>query len=304
MSKNNNPFVSICIPIYNASKFINSIIDNINNLNYSNFELIISDDFSQDKSLELIKQLESSKTKIYTHPRYGLVNNWNYCIQKAEGKYIKFLFQDDLITPDCIQKMVDIAETDNQIGLVFCPRSLISEQPINSNAFPENLHQGWFNLKSIQSGVELLEDTNLLKHPHNKIGEPTAVLIRREVFDKVGLFDPSFKQYADLEMWLRIMTDYKVAFIDEKLASFRIHSNQATQMNLAQDISYIEVYSVWLKLLYNPIYKVISSQARQRIKLTLIQQLIREYIKSIIFRKLYRWGKISELLTKAIQAKL
>ncbi|MEO1377671.1 MAG: glycosyltransferase, partial [Cyanobacteria bacterium J06635_10] len=256
------------------------------------------------KSLELIQKLDSAQTKIYTHPRYGLVQNWNYCIKKAKGKYIKFLFQDDLITSDCIQKMVDIAETNHQIGLVFCPRSLISEQPINSNDFPENLHKGWSNLKPYQLGIELLQDPHLLQHPHNKIGEPTAVLIRREVFDQIGLFDSFFKQYADLEMWLRIMTRYQLAFIDEKLASFRIHPNQATQQNLTQDISWSEIYSVWLKILYNPIYQVIPSETRQYIKETVIKQLIREYIKSIIFSKLYRWGKINELLIKAVQAKI
>jgi hypothetical protein len=200
--------------------------------------------------------------------------------------------------------MVNVAETDNEIGLVFCPRYLISEQPINSKDFPENLHQGWSKLKPIQLGIELLQDSHLLKHPHNKVGEPTAVLIRREVFDKVGLFDASFKQYADLEMWLRIMTRYKIAFIDEKLASFRIHPNQATQQNLAEDISWSEIYHVWLKLLYDPIYQVIPSETRQGIKMTVIKQLMREYIKSIIFSKFYRWGKISELMTKAIQARI
>jgi glycosyltransferase involved in cell wall biosynthesis len=275
------------------------MLNSIEQITYLNLEIIISDDNSTDESINLIKSRQLPNCKIFTHSRYGLVNNWNYCIKQAKGKYIKFLFQDDTIKPDCISKMVEIAEQDEQVGLVFCDRNLISEQTLNPKHFPEKLYQGWSSLQHIQWGINFWEDVNLMKHPHNKIGEPTAVLIRKEVFDKVGLFDSSFKQYVDLEMWLRIMTRYKIAFINEKLASFRIHPRQATQTNLAEDISWSEIYYVWLKLLYDPIYQVIPSQIRQRIKITLIKQLIREYIKSIILGKTYRWGKISELLIKS-----
>ena len=94
---------------------LNSIKQNI----YPNLEIIISDDNSTDESINFIKSCQLPNCKIFTHSRYGLVDNWNYCIKQAKGKYIKFLFQDDTIKPDCISKMVEIAEQDEQIGLVF-----------------------------------------------------------------------------------------------------------------------------------------------------------------------------------------
>ncbi len=294
------PLVSLCIPVHNGAEFIQLMLNSIEQITYPNLDIIVSDDDSTDESITLIKSHQLSNCRIFTHSRYGLVNNWNYSIKQATGKYIKFLFQDDTIEPDCITKMVEVAEQDEQIGLVFSDRNLISEQRLDPKDFPENLYQGWSNLQLVQPGFILLQDPNLMAHPHNKIGEPTNVLIRREVFEQVSLFDPAFKQYADLEMWLRIMTRYKLAFIDEKLASFRIHPKQTTSYNLAQSDSWSEIYQVWLKLIQAPIYKVIPSTTCQRIKINLVKQLLREYLKSIIHQQTHRWNKITHLLKLAL----
>ena len=291
-----SPLVSLCIPVHNGAEFIQIMLNSIEQITYPNLEIIVSDDDSTDESLTLVQSCQIPNGRIFTHSRYGLVSNWNYCIKQAKGKYIKFLFQDDTLEPDCITKMVEVAEQDKQIGLVFSDRNLISEKPLDPKHFPEKLYQGWSKLHPVQLGLILLQDPNLMAHPHNKIGEPTNVLIRREVFEQVGLFDPAFKQYADLEMWLRIMARYKVAFIDEKLASFRIHPQQTTSYNLAQRDSWSEIYQVWLKLIQAPIYKVIPSTTRQRIKINLVKQLLREYLKSIIHQQTHRWNKITHLL--------
>ncbi len=296
------PLVSLCIPVHNGAEFIQMMLNSIEQITYPNLEIIVSDDDSTDESITLIKSYQLSNCRIFTHVRYGLVNNWNYIIKQAKGKYIKFLFQDDTLEPDCITKTVEVAEQDEQIGLVFSDRNLISKKPLDSKHFPENLYQGWSNLQPVQPGLSLLQDPNLLEHPHNKIGEPTNVLIRREVFEQVGLFDPSFKQYPDLEMWLRIMTHYKIAFIDEKLASFRIHPNQATSHNLAQKDSWSEIYRVWLKLIRDPAYQVVPVSTRQGIKVTLVKQLLREYIKSIFLNKWHRCGAIKELIRTTLKS--
>ena len=290
------PLVSLCIPVHNGAEFIQYTIDTITQTTYPNLEVIFSDDDSTDTTLKIIQSYQINNCQIFTHQRFGLVNNWNYCIKQAKGKYIKFLFQDDTIEPDCITKMVEIAELDKQIGLVFSDRNLISEKPLDPKHFPEKLYRGWSNLQPVQPGLTLLQDPKLMAHPVNKIGEPTNVLIKTEVFDRIGLFDPSFKQYSDLEMSLRIMTLYKIAFINEKLASFRIHPNQATSHNLAQSDSWSEIYRVWLKLIHNPIYKVIPTSTHRNIKITLIKQLLRESLKSIILQKWHRWDTIYKLL--------
>jgi len=297
------PLVSLCIPIYNGVEYIQPMLSSVRQSTYPNLEIIISDDGSQDNSLDFIYSAQLPRAQIFYHNRYGLVANWNYCISKATGRYIKFLFQDDVIEPDCIGKMVEVAEKDEKIGLVFSRRNVIYE---NSAFDPgiEELHKSWQHLQLIQAGIDLLQDANLLKPPFNKIGEPTNVLLRRDIFEHIGLFDSAFQQLPDLEMWFRIMAYYKIAFIDEKLASFRIHPNQTTKHNIThqEEQTWAEIYQVWLKLICDSTYKVVIPSVRQKIKIRLLKILIREYLKSIVYRKLHRCMKITALLIQTLSA--
>jgi len=295
------PLVSVCIPTYNGAKFLKEALVSVEQQTYSEIEIVISDDDSQDETLEIVKALDLPKVRIFTHPRYGLVGNWNYCIKNSKGTYIKFLFQDDTLKPDCIAKMVAAAEQDNEVGLVFSSRNLIYSQVLPFAEGLDNLHKAWHQLLPLQPGLELLKDRKLLKPPYNKIGEPTNTLIRRSVFERVGFFDPAFRQLCDLEMWLRIMTYYKISFIDEKLAAFRIHPEQATYCNFLQDQTWFEIYDVWIKLLSDSVFKVIPLTIRQQIRLTLANCLLREFVKAIIFRKVHRLAKVAKVLIKTFQ---
>ena len=234
------PLVSVCIPTYNGEKFIAEAVQSVLAQTYPNLEIILSDDNSTDRTIEIAKSLQQSsscKFSILEHSQYGLAQNWNFCISQAQGKYIKFLFQDDLLVPTAIEKMVALGEQDAEIGLIFSPRVLFTETGNSDDADllvnheAKAVHKAWSNLKSIQSGLDLLQDSNILNNPINKVGEPSTVLIRKEVFDAVGVFNPDFCQLVDLEMWLRIMSQYKVGYIDRVLSKFRIHAQQQTQKN-------------------------------------------------------------------------
>ena len=79
--------------------------------------------------------------------------------------------------------------------------------------------------------LHILKNENFLNYPLNKIGEPTAVLLHKKIFDKIGFFNSKLNQELDLEFWYRLMPLYKIGFIDQELIKFRLHSNQATQIN-------------------------------------------------------------------------
>ncbi|WP_223278126.1 glycosyltransferase [Nostoc sp. 'Peltigera membranacea cyanobiont' 232] len=250
--------VSICIPTYNGEKFIADAINSVLCQTYPNIEIILSDDNSSDTTVEIAKSFnqESSFTfSIIEHSQYGLAPNWNFCISQAKGKYIKFLFQDDLLEPTAIEEMVNLAEQDEEIGLVFSPRTIFSNTSDNSNFLmhheAKDVHKAWSTLKLIQSGQQLLLDPNILDNPINKIGEPSTVLIRKDVFEKVGLFNSEFCQLVDLEMWLRIMSQYKVGFVNKVLSHFRIHSQQQTRRNVALKNAILLDYQKLFQTIYN-----------------------------------------------------
>ena len=272
--KNWQPKVSICIPTYNGEAFIEETIKSAIAQTYPNIELIVSDDGSTDRTIAIAQSFQSQTTadfRIILHRNYGLSQNWNFCISQATGEYIKFLFQDDLLEPECIEKMVAVAQQNSEIGMVFSPRGItIAEDeshPILRKASQsiKDLHKSWSNLKSIQPGQELLADPNCLNNPINKIGEPSTVLIATRVFAEIGLFDSGLSQYVDLDMWWRIMGNYHIGFVDEKLSSLRIHPEQQTWKNFAAGENHKDVVRFYKKLLNSPDYSFLNQEIKQKI---------------------------------------
>ncbi|MEG4021865.1 glycosyltransferase [Microcoleus sp. S13C4] len=273
--QNEQPKVSICIPTYNGEKFIGEAIKSALAQTYPNIELIISDDGSTDETIALAQSFQSQTSvdfRIVLHRNYGLSQNWNFCISQANGQYIKFLFQDDLLAPECIEKMVAVAQENPEIGMVFSPRGItIAEDESNpilrrASQSIKDLHKSWSNLKSIQPGKDLLADTNCLSNPINKIGEPSTVLIAARVFEEIGLFDSGLSQYVDLDMWWRIMGNYHIGFVDEKLSSLRIHPEQQTWKNFAAGENHKDVVRFYKKLLNSPDYSFLDQQIKQTIR--------------------------------------
>ncbi|MEG5093141.1 glycosyltransferase, partial [Microcoleus sp. B13-B4] len=272
---NGQPKVSICIPTYNGEAFIGEAIQSALAQTYPNIELIISDDGSTDRTIAIAQSFQSQTLvdfRIILHRNYGLSQNWNFCISQATGQYIKFLFQDDLLAPECIEKMVALAQANPEIGMVFSPRGItIAEDESNpilrrASQSIKDLHKSWSNLKSIQPGKELLADTNCLTNPINKIGEPSTVLIAARVFEEIGLFDSGLSQYVDLDMWWRIMGNYHIGFVDEKLSSLRIHPEQQTWKNFAAGENHKDVVRFYKKLLNSPDYSFLNQQIKQQIR--------------------------------------
>ncbi|MEH2281869.1 MAG: glycosyltransferase [Nostoc sp.] len=266
-----HPLVSICIPTYNGERFIAEAVNSVLCQTYPNIEIILSDDNSTDRTVEIAKSFNQKLSfdfLILEHSQYGLAQNWNFCISQAKGKYIKFLFQDDLLEPTAIEEMLNLAEQDEEIGLVFSPRRLFSntgDTVYDSNFLmhheAKDIHKAWSTLKLIQSGQQLLLDPNILDNPINKIGEPSTVLIRKDVFEKVGLFNSEFCQLVDLEMWLRIMSQYKVGFVDQVLSHFRIHSQQQTRRNVAlKDVILLDYQKLFQTIYSDTRYPQVTRQ--------------------------------------------
>ena len=99
--------VSICIPVYNGSAYLDTCIESAIKQTYSDFEIIIVDDQSTDNSLSVIKKWQEKydKIRLYINEKnQGLTGNWNTCMNHASGEWIKFLFQDDYLKEDCLEK--------------------------------------------------------------------------------------------------------------------------------------------------------------------------------------------------------
>ncbi|MFM7449588.1 MAG: glycosyltransferase [Leptolyngbyaceae cyanobacterium] len=290
MNHHNFPLVSICIPTYNGEEFLNDALQSALSQTYPNIEILVSDDDSSDQTLAIVNTVcthSRYKLSVFRHERLGLVGNWNFCLKNAKGEYIKFLFQDDILEPSCIAEMVALAEQDAEVGLVFSKRNILLTAAATSDPrciliyeSCQNVHNAWSNLQSLQPGKTLLADPNLLEDPINKIGEPTAVLLRKQVFESVGYFDSDFFHLVDIEMWLRISGHYKIGFIDKYLVSFRIHSKQETNTNIQLGKTNLDLYRLYAKLLYSPEYDGLDQSSKHKI-LPLVDKYINAPLKEL-----------------------
>jgi len=232
------PKISVCIPTYNYAHYLPLAIESILNQQFTDFELIIVDDCSQDNTEEVVGRFEYDNRLSFerNEQNLGLVANWNKCLSKARGEYIKFVFADDMLASDqALSMMASILDSDPSISLVASARHLIdSESRITQlvSHFPAGF---------IADGPDVI--ARCLKEDKNLIGEPTAVMFRRA--DSEREFDERYQQIVDLEMWFHLLEKGRFAFIAEPLACFRIHPGQKTKDNAARLIHLDDLYLMY-----------------------------------------------------------
>jgi len=267
--------VTVCVPIYNGALYIRDAIDSILNQILIPQEIIVSDSGSSDGSEDIVREeAQRAHIKLIILPTKtpGMVANWNSTIRAASGKYIKFLFQDDVLHPNCLEEMVKVAESDERIGFVFSPRELLVEPSIEDDENTrwllqhQNLSAAFGNLETNQPGWFLLRSSELLQHPLNKIGEPTTVLVRTDLFDKVGFFNEKMRQLVDMEMWVRLMATSHVGYIPRALSSVRVHAHQATHLHKTQEMVRFELECLQDTLRTSAIYPLLHWRVRYALR--------------------------------------
>ncbi|GAA0747835.1 hypothetical protein GCM10009431_25680 [Gaetbulibacter jejuensis] len=227
---------------------------------YPNLEIVVSDDASIDATLELIA---SYKTKtsipiyIHHHTPNGIGANWNHCVRKANGEYIKFLFQDDVLLPECVALMVAVLEQHQTIALVASKREFIVE-----SSYLNDTSKAWIDTYNdlqctldypVKNAIQVL-NRSLFKHqsyfdsPRNKVGEPSTLLFRTSLLDTVGYFREDLKQILDYEFYNRVLKRYSIAIMQEPLVKFRLHGQQATVLNKNNDQTDYVIYD---RLMYD-----------------------------------------------------
>jgi glycosyltransferase involved in cell wall biosynthesis len=243
------PTVSICVPTYNGERYLRPCLDSVLVQTHGDFELLIVDDASTDGTPELLDAYAARDSRVRlvrNASNRGLVGNWNRCIELARARWIKFAFQDDLLAPDCVERMLAAGAAR---PIVFARREFIFEQ-----GTPDDVCAFYRKLPCI-SGVlggdaDVTADevcAGVLREPLNFFGEPTAALLHRSLFERFGLFNADLEQLCDLEFWIRAASNTGLAWIDAPLAAFRYHTKSTSAGN--RDPSRDELVSVYDRLL-------------------------------------------------------
>jgi glycosyltransferase involved in cell wall biosynthesis len=206
------PTVSVIIPSYNHEKFVRECIQSVLNQTFQDFEIIITDDASTDRTVEIIEQFDDPRIKLFKHStNKGVSITANNCIIHANGKYIAWLSTDDAWYPTKLDLQVRYLEEHPEIGAVFGKVDWIDESGnlITENAFP---YLNTFNVHN-RNRYEWLRYFFLTG---NCLSLPSS-LVRRECFDEVGLFNATYAKIPDLDLWIRICFRYDISILDQPL---------------------------------------------------------------------------------------
>jgi glycosyltransferase involved in cell wall biosynthesis len=209
------PRVSICIPVYNGSRYLTEAIRSTLTQDFDDFELLLVDDCSNDGSDEIARSFSDPRLKFHRNrERLGLVNNWNQCLALARGEYVGIFHQDDVMLPGNIATKVSILDQHPAVGLVFSHAEMIDGDGRKlSTSAERQLPDG------VQSGEDFFQDYFLQP---NVICCP-SVIARKVCYEQLGGFDARLSYACDWEMWLRICLNFDVAYISQALIKYREH---------------------------------------------------------------------------------
>ena len=221
------PKLSVCIPTYRYGRFIGQAIESVLAQDFEDFELLIVDDASPDNTREVVEPYRARDSRIrfeVNSRNRGMVPNWNYCLEQARGKYIKFLFADDfLCSADALRTMVEQLDRDAAVSLIFSGRRFVDE-----SGTPFKLVRPFGTAMCKMSGKKLIR--YCLARMNNPIGEPSTVMFRKNQARRG--FDSRYQQLVDLEMWLHLLEQGDVWYLPEPLSAFRVHGAQQTTVNV------------------------------------------------------------------------
>jgi len=223
MHKLQQPLVSICIPAYNCASFIGKTIESVLDQSYRNIELVILDDASTDQTKGIVLGYKDKRIRyIRNSQNIGICANWNKALAEAKGCFVKILPDDDLIYPNCIERQVRAFQKSpsENIVLVCCGRDIIDSD--GKTIF----HRKFYGTNGVVPGTNGVK--KIVRSGTNPLGEPGAILFRKDLLIQTGNFIDTFPYVIDLYLWVKILLFGNLYVVPESLCAFRVHPQSAS----------------------------------------------------------------------------
>ncbi len=217
MTTAGNPLVSVLMTAYNRELYIAEAIESVLASSYTNFELIIVDDCSADKTVAIARSYEAkdSRVKVYVNET-NLTDyvNRNKAAAYAKGKYIKYVDSDDQVYYYCLDVMINYMERFPAAGFGLCGPG-INNTPLPVQLNPREIYYTNFN------GIG-----------HFNRG-PLCSIIRLDVFKETGGFSGA-RFYGDLELWIKMARYYNLVMLPGDLFFYRTHDQSEAKIESRQ----------------------------------------------------------------------
>lgn len=209
------PKISVIMAVYNGERYLSQSVESILKQTERDFEFIIVNDGSTDRSLELLRQYEKNDSRIKIISRAEnkrLIYSLNEGIKVAQGVYIARMDADDIAVTDRFKKQLAFMK-DNSLAMCGTYADIVNEQGtiIGTLSYPPN--------------TTVIKSFTLLHNPFIH----SSVMMLHEVLTSAGIYSSFFKHTEDYELWTRIVYKNRTGNIPEKLMQYRIHGEQITK---------------------------------------------------------------------------
>lgn len=215
------PLVSVVIPMYGVEATIAAAVRSVLEQTHDRLELIAVDDGSPDRSVEVCEQFSDSRLRVLRQQNRGLAGARNAGIRAATGELIGLLDGDDIWLPEKIERHIEHLQRSPQVGLSFSRSEMIEADGTRLDTY-------------LNPKLTRIDIPYLLRE--NPVGNGSAAVIRREVFDAIAFagddssselwyFDETFRRAEDQECWLRValQTDWQIEGIPDPLTLYRVN---------------------------------------------------------------------------------
>lgn len=218
----NQPVISVIIPAYNAEKTIKRTIESVLNQTFSDFEIIVVNDGSQDATVEIASSFSDSRIKIFSYPNAGAAIGRNRGFSNAFGEFIAFLDADDLWTSDKLEAQLKALQDNPKAGVAYSWTDFIDE----SDHF-------------VRTASHLTANGNVFAQLLLTcfVVSGSNPLIRRQAFIDINGFDESLPASQDFDLYLRLAARYEYVAVPSPQVLYRISPNSMCSNVRRQEVT-------------------------------------------------------------------
>ena len=244
------PLISIIMSVYNEEIYLKEALQSIFNQTIEDYELIIVDDCSTDRTVEIIKSFNDPRIKLITNEtNMGLTKNLNKALKLCRGEFIARMDGDDICMPDRLRKQVEYMRLHPEYMLTGCQTRTFGEQNMT-----------W----CLKDNPEKLRIMMLIRPV---LAHPTFMMRKELIFDKNFCYDESFRSAQDYDLAQRVSEFYSIGIVQEVLLNYRTHKKQVSsksgstqfanadrirerqleRLGVVLDENMRKVYTLWVK---------------------------------------------------------
>lgn len=211
------PLISVLLTCYNHIRYLPECLASAQSQTHHDLQIICLDDGSTDGTREWLESKKGEVEIVFNEKNLGTYGTLNVGLERAKGDYVAILNDDDLWEPTKLERQLELFEKHPKVGLTHTDGHFIDGDGKRLDGSPLG-----FEFPRTETG-----DVYLDLYYMNKI-IASAVLARKDCFDRCGAFNPAYFGSGDWEMWLRIAAQYEIGFVHEPLTYYRVHGGNAS----------------------------------------------------------------------------